>query len=185
VDGDDPAARKAQLRRRMRRLRADISGETTDRADRSVRLWRSVVDEITARVNVPAPAVMLFESYPTEPDTAAWLTESRHRGWGVFVPEVDGKDLRVAPGDIDPQVLDVVVVPGLAFTRDGRRLGQGGGHYDGLISRLGHHCLTIGVCYAEQLVEELPTETHDRTVGLVDARMHDRVVQSQMMRGTT
>ena len=34
------------------------------------------------------------------------------------------------PGDVDPATLDVVVVPGLAFTADGRRLGQGGGHFD-------------------------------------------------------
>ncbi|CAN5795918.1 hypothetical protein BH20ACT4_BH20ACT4_14390 [soil metagenome] len=167
MDGEDPAARKAQLRRRMRRLRAGISGEAADRTERSARLWRSVVDEIAERVSAANPAVMLFESYPTEPDTAQWLADSRARGWQVFIPEVDGKELRILPGDIDPQVLDVVVVPGLAFTPDGRRLGQGGGHYDRLIARLGPHCLAIGVCYAEQLLEELPTEAHDRTVDVV------------------
>lgn len=167
MDSVDRAAQKVQMRRQMRQLRAAISSDAADRADRSTRLWRSILGEIAIWVNAPAPAVMLFESYPTEPDTDTWLADARMRGWAVFVPKVDGADLRVMPGDVDPRVLDVVVVPGLAYTRDGRRLGQGGGHYDRLISRLGPHCLTVGACYAEQLVEELPTEAHDRTVDVV------------------
>jgi 5-formyltetrahydrofolate cyclo-ligase len=167
VDSEHPATLKMQMRREMRMRRSGISSDAADRVDRSTRLWCSILGEIAARVSADAPAVMLFESFPTEPDTGTWLADARMRGWAVFVPEVDGADLRVMPGDVDPRVLDVVVVPGLAFTRDGRRLGQGGGHYDRLISRLGPHCLTVGACYAEQLVDELPTETHDRTVHVV------------------
>ncbi|MDQ3738804.1 MAG: hypothetical protein M3337_06510 [Actinomycetota bacterium] len=167
MSGEDLAARKAQLRREMRLLRAGISVDAAERADRSTRLWRSVLGVIAARVHTAVPAVMLFESFPTEPDTAKWLADAAERSWSVFVPEVDGPELRVMPGDADPHVLDVVVAPGLAFTWDGRRLGQGGGHYDRFIARLGPQCLTVGVCYAEQLVDELPTQAHDRTVDVV------------------
>ena len=62
---------------------------------------------------------------------------------------------------MDPRALDVVVVPGLAFTPDGRRLGQGGGHYDRFLPRLRPDCVTIGACFAEQVVADLPTEPHD------------------------
>ena len=71
------------------------------------------------------------------------------------------------PGDVEPTTLDVVIVPGLAFAVDGRRLGQGGGHYDRFLPRLRAECLTIGVCYAEQLVADLPNDTHDIAVHLV------------------
>jgi len=71
------------------------------------------------------------------------------------------------PGDVEPTTLDVVIVPGLAFAVDGRRLGQGGGHYDRFLPRLRAECLTIGVCYAEQLVADLPNDTHDVAVHLV------------------
>ena len=58
---------------------------------------------------------------------------------------------------LDPALLDVVVVPGLAFTADGRRLGQGGGHFDRFLLRLRPDCLRIGVAFREQLVDDLPT----------------------------
>ncbi len=104
---------------------------------------------------------MLFDALPTEPDTGPWRESLRERGIEVFLPEVDGPDLRVMPGDIDPTTLDLVIVPGLAFTRDGRRLGQGGGHFDRFLPRLPDSCLTIGVCFSEQLVADLPTGAHD------------------------
>ena len=156
-----------QMRREMRMRRSGISSDAADRADRSTRLWCSILGEIAARVSADAPAVMLFESFRTEPDTGTWLADARMRGWAVFVPEVDGADLRVMPGDVDPRVLDVVVVPGLAFTRDGRRLGQGGGHYDRFLPRLRADCVTIGACFAEQIVADLPIEDHDRRVDVV------------------
>ena len=57
--------------------------------------------------------------------------------------------------------------PGLAFTADGRRLGQGGGHYDRFLPRLRAGCVTIGAAFAEQLVDDLPTEPHDVRLDLV------------------
>ena len=105
--------------------------------------------------------VMLFDGLPGEPDTTEWSEWCRTRGIPVFFPEVDGLELRVMPGDVDPAALDLVIVPGLAFTADGRRLGQGGGHFDRFLLRLRPDCVTIGVGYAEQLVADLPIEAHD------------------------
>ena len=72
---------------------------------------------------------------------------------GAFeVPEPSGD--AVEPGSID-----LVLVPGLAFTVDGGRLGQGGGHYDRFLAEC--RAPAIGVCFAEQLVDELPLRAHD------------------------
>ena len=104
---------------------------------------------------------MLFEGLPTEPATEAWFRWCRDHGVAAYAPAVDGPHLRVEPGDLDPRDLDVVVVPGLAFTADGRRLGQGGGHYDRFLPRLRPDCVTIGAAFAEQLVDDVPSEPHD------------------------
>jgi len=152
------AAEKRRLRAEMRVIRAQIAADPADRAARSARIWAQVV----ALVEGMEPrTVMLFEALPSEPDTSAWGDWFRHHRTEVLVPEVDGPELRVMPGDVDPTVLDLVIVPGLAFTTDGRRLGQGGGHFDRFLPRLRPECVTIGVGYAEQLVGDLPVEVHD------------------------
>ena len=60
---------------------------------------------------------------------------------------------------LDGNRLDFALVPGVAFTLDGRRLGRGKGHYDRLLAMVsGFHC---GIAYDLQIVEDIPMETHD------------------------
>ncbi len=58
------------------------------------------------------------------------------------------------------QQLDVIVCPGLAFTAQGERLGQGGGFYDRALAKF-PSARFIGVCFSCQLLEVLPSEAHD------------------------
>ena len=164
----DAASQKRVLRRSMRQRRRCVAADPQDLARRSRRIWTSVVELLDAHLAMyQHPAVMLFQSTPTEPDTTSWFAGAGARGWRVHVPLVDGSALRVEPGDADPRTLHAVVFPGLAFTSDGARLGQGGGHYDRFALRLDAGCLRIGVCFAEQLVDRLPTEPHDQRVDVV------------------
>ena len=59
------------------------------------------------------------------------------------------------------EVIDLMVVPAVAFTRRGERLGRGKGFYDCYLSREGFRAYTVGVCYSHQLLDSLPTEPHD------------------------
>ncbi|MEG1864266.1 MAG: 5-formyltetrahydrofolate cyclo-ligase [Alistipes sp.] len=61
----------------------------------------------------------------------------------------------------DPAQIDLIVVPGTAFTTDGARMGRGRGYYDKYLSQIGFRAVKIGVCYAHQIVDELPQEPHD------------------------
>ena len=65
--------------------------------------------------------------------------------------------------------IDLMIVPGVAFTREGVRLGRGKGYYDRYLAREGVRAYTVGVCYACQLLQELPSEEHDRRVDIVVA----------------
>lgn len=66
--------------------------------------------------------------------------------------------------EVLPEQLDAILVPGVAFTRDGHRLGRGGGYYDRLLARCAPRTARIGVCFECQLVPELPGESHDQPV---------------------
>lgn len=74
----------------------------------------------------------------------------------------------------------VVLVPGLAFTKEAFRLGRGGGYYDRFLERLSEICAAsegaqisetkpklFGVCYAAQILENVPRETHDIQMDIV------------------
>lgn len=60
-----------------------------------------------------------------------------------------------------PAEIDLVLVPGVAFTRTGERMGRGGGYYDRYLAQLPANAVKLGVGFAIQLVEELPVEAHD------------------------
>ena len=55
--------------------------------------------------------------------------------------------------------LDLILVPGIAFTPGGLRLGRGAGYYDRFLAGTTAH--RIGVCFESQLVPDLPVEPHD------------------------
>lgn len=89
--------------------------------------------------------------------------------YGILEPEPDQAPA-IPPGTVP----DVVIVPGLAFDRTGGRLGYGGGYYDRFadaMSGFGHHPLWIGAGFEAQVVEQVPSDSHDlRLDGLVTER---------------
>lgn len=65
---------------------------------------------------------------------------------------------------IEPAQVELVLVPGVAFTRAGERLGYGGGYYDRFLPQLSPAARTIALALPEQLVDTLPTDEHDTRV---------------------
>ncbi|MFK7933981.1 MAG: 5-formyltetrahydrofolate cyclo-ligase [Saprospiraceae bacterium] len=71
-----------------------------------------------------------------------------------------------AEGKIYQGKYDLIIVPGLAFTTEGYRLGYGGGYYDTFLKD--HpNALKIGAAYPFQLVEKLPVEEHDIQLNII------------------
>lgn len=172
---------KPALRKMMRtRLREELSG----REEKSARICRRIAGLPEFRA---ARCVALFDAMASEPSLAAlWPLAPRI----AVYPRVQGDELQLfavddpahlgagpregghreplADGErIAPEMIEVILVPGLAFTRSGFRLGRGGGHYDRLLAQLPPAVVRVGICFELQIAEEIPAELHDMTVDMV------------------
>lgn len=154
MPGTNDAKRELRVvMRPVRRRAASVPGRS-----------EAIVERLAAMPELVGVAtVMAFDPVPGEPELGAFVDRCRARGVEVVVPGSDPG----APFPIAPEMVDVVVVPGLAFTPTGKRLGRGGGWYDRFLAGVGPRCVSIGVCFDEQLVDELPVEPHDVSVGWV------------------
>ena len=165
----------------MRRIRAAVPNRET----RTQRLWDAVVASLPS-ARLAGLNVLAFVGVASEPDTTSLLQMLGQLGAVVHVPRVEGEVIVAVRCDqdttlevgaygipspvgapTDAQIIDLVIVPGLAFTRDGQRLGQGGGYYDRYLPLLRPDCITIGVCFDEQIVPDVPGEVHDQRVSRV------------------
>lgn len=130
-----------------------------------------------------ADRILMYHSLPDEVSTHAFL-----RKWGgrksFFLPRVNGVNLEILPYDeqrlelgsfhieeptgenpVDPDDIELIVVPAVAFDRRGTRLGRGKGFYDRLLATTS--ATTIGVGYDFQLIDEVPAEPHDVPMNMV------------------
>jgi 5-formyltetrahydrofolate cyclo-ligase len=165
-------SRKATLRAQFRLARQQIS--PTGRAEKSA----SAVEHIAAWLQVLAQrptVVALYLATPHELNLDAIIPRLQSRGIDVAAPTesgfalVNASSTCVPPGSsawrqaggapIEAAQLDVVLLPGVAFGRDGSRLGQGGGWYDRALQ--GSRAVRIGVGFELQVTEALPVEEHD------------------------
>jgi len=65
---------------------------------------------------------------------------------------------------VDIAALDIILVPGLAFTREGARLGRGGGYYDRLLAQPACRAERIAVAFDVQIVDHIAVESHDQHI---------------------
>jgi 5-formyltetrahydrofolate cyclo-ligase len=76
-----------------------------------------------------------------------------------------------APGAsiVDPSSLDscLVIVPGLAFSHAGGRIGRGGGHYDRLLEVISPQAVSVGLAYSFQLLDRVPQSGRDRRLNYI------------------
>jgi 5-formyltetrahydrofolate cyclo-ligase len=170
---------KAELRRDMRQRLRKLGD---DRAVKS----RAVCAAISMHpAFVSARRVALYSPLPSEPDlNALW----EHGARAFCYPRVAGEriefvevakldDLVAAAWNpwvrepalsasqiVKPSDIGLILVPGLAFTRQGARLGRGGGYYDRFLAQLPRETTKLGICFDVQLAESLPAEPHDESV---------------------
>ena len=129
---------------------------------------------------VKAKTVMLYASLPDEVETLEFIEQWRTNK-NIILPVVEGddiiptaleKNIEMKNGEfniLEPQnqaykgSFDLIVVPGMAFDRQGHRLGRGKGFYDRFLSNYSN-VYKIGLCFDFQLVEDVPNENHDQVM---------------------
>lgn len=92
-----------------------------------------------------------------------WLLESMDElvigKWSILEPP---KDRWGEPGkEVEPEELDLVMVPGTGFDRNGGRMGNGQGYYDRLLERARPDAPLVAICYESQLFDEIIVGPHD------------------------
>jgi 5-formyltetrahydrofolate cyclo-ligase len=129
--------------------------------------------------------IALYAAFRGEADLSFCLKRLKAQRHRIVFPKTDKQTKRLSfhqvwkPGDLiignygiyEPasieenlvleEQIDIVCVPGLAFTRSGIRLGYGGGFYDRLFENKAVMATRIGVAYGVQVVESLPESLHD------------------------
>ena len=79
--------------------------------------------------------------------------------WKILEPP---HDRWAEPGkEFQAEQLDLVIVPGVGFSRDGGRMGNGQGYYDRLLTNVRPDCVLVGLCYESQLFDDLIMGPHD------------------------
>lgn len=68
---------------------------------------------------------------------------------------------------IDPRDFDIMLIPGVGFDRQRNRLGFGAGCYDRYLERIREDCLSVGIAFDEQIVDELPADPHDKKMDFI------------------
>ena len=101
----------------------------------------------------PGRVLLPLEVRDIEADTEAGTLGIREPKAGLF--------------QIEPSALDLIVVPGVGFDRNGNRLGFGGGYYDRFLKKLRPSTPRVALAFACQVSEELPVEEFDERITLL------------------
>lgn len=178
-DDKEVKARKKQLRSRMQQTLLALSSD--QQRQKSQAICRQV---IALPEYVQARSIMLFIPIAGEVATlgiaqAAWADDKI-----VLVPKIvwDSHEMVALPcrsfeedmvtgryGLLEPReglpyrpdAIDLVIVPGLAFDRQGGRLGRGAGFYDNFLAVPGLRAVTCAVAFDDQLVSDVPANRYD------------------------
>ncbi len=141
---------------------------------------------------VSSKSIMFYISLSEEVDTLPLLKETIKSGRTVTIPyinkvsnslisvSISDPDNDLTPGSYgimepkahlvrqyDVNLLDLVFVPGLAFDREGHRLGRGKGYYDRFLKTLPSYVKRIGLAFDFQILDIIPVNQHDERLDQV------------------
>ena len=174
---------KDEIRRMMRERRKALTSEERTAASEFI-----CAKLVTLNLHTP---IAVYLASPQEIDLSPFIRKMLESGGKVVAPRWNGETYELAvlrgldeahlrkgpmgilePAEaeiVSPKEVEVWLVPGLAFTRDGKRLGYGGGWYDRLLAEALKDSLKLGIAHAFQVVDDLPSELHDiRLTGVID-----------------
>lgn len=181
-----PSELKRDIRRRTISMREEMEEEEVVRRSEEI---RGKVLEIPEIRN--AHVIMLYASKGKEVRTDELISDLLRLGKRVVLPKtnVEGKEIipieildpekdlvignygirepRDEAKRVDPEEIEVAVVPGVAFDRNGNRIGRGAGYYDRFLAEIRGRAFIIALAFGFQIVDKIPSSDSDVPVDLI------------------
>ena len=173
---------KQEIREKMLDMRRSLTSKYIE--DESAK----VIERLLALPALKkAGNVLVYSDFDSEVKTAALTGWLLYQGSQVFLPVVYQKEMHAAniksaalelscfgvaqpkyeeAEIIDPEKLDIVIVPGVAFDREKNRIGFGGGYYDSFLKHA-PQAKKIGLAYDFQVLDQVMPETHDVKMDMI------------------
>ena len=178
------AEQKSILRREMLARRRVFSAEERKEASRRICARVAQLSVLKA-----AQTIMLYASMAEEIDLVPFMEILLADGRRIVLPEITGRGTMearelpamdaltdgvfgIATPDptrgsiVPPEEIDVIIVPGAAFSSDGGRLGLGGGYYDRFLPRAGN-AVRVVLAFDFQIVPDVPMGVQDARVDVI------------------
>ncbi len=172
---------KAELRKHIREQKRAMTEEQISAAGRRLQALF-----LASSQYLDAKTVYGYMPYNQEVRTVPILEQALADGKRVAVPKVYGEEMRfiyitgfdgmeksdfgipepVADGPVADDPTALVLMPGLAFDKEGHRIGYGGGYYDKFLEAEPGHP-TVALCYDFQVLPQIPVDAYDIPVDLV------------------
>lgn len=128
--------------------------------------------------------IFIYLGFGSEIDTMSYIQDFINEGKHIFIPRTDIKTKKMEAveitsldglkenkyGILEPNNnkeefyknnLDLIILPGVAFDHNGRRIGYGGGYYDRYLEDIDKRIIKVALTYDFQLLENVPAEEHD------------------------
>lgn len=185
--------KKKQIRREKLKIRREMSIEEKSNYDKIIK------DKFfESGFYKESDNIFIYISYDSEINTKDIITRAIKEGKKIYVPRTEFSTklmnaVRIENFDnlvesrygilepkkdepfIDPNDLDLIVVPGVAFDKNGGRVGYGAGYYDRYFKRINNEnkskIVKLALAYDFQLMDKVPTDEEDV---LIDAVMTEK-----------
>jgi len=171
---------KRELRYRLRSLRRSLTTQEHQQ------LSKAIVENIKGLEPFKsARTILAFCPFDGEPDISPLLEEILREGKVLLIPKVEHDSMKLckirsleklAPSsfclleptqceEVEPELVELALVPGVAFDLKGCRLGMGKGFYDRILGRI--RGFKVGVAFSFQVFEEIPCDPWDQRVDAI------------------
>ena len=172
---------KKELRSRILNLRDSLPLDLRKKYDEEI--YKRVIE---SEYYKNSKTIFIFVSYKTEVDTRSIIKKALKDGKRIVVPKIKTKKDGILPiaikdfnelssgnygilepiedNIIDKEEIDLILAPGVAFDKDGGRLGYGGGFYDRFIGSLNKKIPIVAIGYNVQIVDKVPRDEFDMNV---------------------
>ena len=188
--GEEKKAVRAEIRRRRLQLDEEFLNEVDKELPEDI--FSLEDDEFRARLK-SAKRIALYRAIGGEVPCDGLAKALMKKGKICCFPRIEGDDMVFCDcseldekffasgafgirepvaslAAVDPETIDIVVLPAVAYNEEGTRLGQGKGYYDRFYAGIkGKKPRLLGVCYDFQISSEIPVEEHDITADVIIA----------------